>query len=492
MSRSNKPAQHSPFSLAPPFEPEGDTGSFQLGQFEEMYESLFAESLESGEISPQERERLNLAAAALGLDAERVQRLESALMAACEARAEITHAAPEDPSTLADRGPPSHAAPPLSDEKITLPPRARQLSESFDDESPTLARPKQPEEVEPNEAQGLQAPQALFAPPLPSIEDVALLRARYEDRERAGDTDGQWRAAGVLVWRGAATYAERELFERYATSSPVRPTKPLTADAWSTHLVHPEEDRIVGEIFGVIASAALIGRVSAMRRDGTLPRHDAEMLQSPTGSTVSAVRALAWSAATLGMRTPHIFLAPELDTGFEIITTVPPASRVGSRMLSGQSALALAFFSGRHLSWYREEHFVCTLVPSVAYLEDIFLAALTLGAPELPLSPDVRVRANIIAEAMHPCLEAPQIERLRRLVAQFLARGGMANLKKWARAAEWTACRTGLLLSGDIALVCEILKAEPRGGERVRQAELFWTSDQATTLRKQLGIALDG
>ena len=40
--------------------------------------------------------------------------------------------------------------------------------------------------------------------------------------------------------------------------------------------------------------------------------------------------------------------------------------------------------------------------------------------------------------------------QLRRLVARFLARGGRTNLKRWARAAEWTACRTGLLLCGEL------------------------------------------
>jgi hypothetical protein len=191
------------------------------------------------------------------------------------------------------------------------------------------------------------------------------------------------------------------------------------------------------------------------------------------------------------MRTPTIYLAPDLDTGFEIVTAVPPATRLGRRMLQGQSTLKLAFVSGRHLAWYREEHFVCTLVPSVAYLEDIFLAALTLGAPELRLPEDVRARAAIIAGAMRPCLEAPQLARLGALVQRFLARGGPANLKRWARAAEWTACRTGLLLCGDLATAAGAVAPESRGAERVRQMDLFWASDDATQLRRLLGVAVD-
>ena len=80
-----------------------DTGSFLAGTFEQQYEALFAEALEEGEISPEERHRLDLAAAALGLDADRVRRLENALLAAYEGHAAITLVDRADPSGLADR-----------------------------------------------------------------------------------------------------------------------------------------------------------------------------------------------------------------------------------------------------------------------------------------------------------------------------------------------------------------------------------------------------
>ena len=470
------------FELSPAFREEEDTGSVRLGEFEAMYETLFAESLELGEITQEERERLDMAARALGLDAVRVASLEEGLLRACEARAEVTLVDPEDPSTLADRAPPSEAAPPLGedsdddgnddDRDEPLEPATERRSRPvlpLDDEE-TLARPSTPRKAE--------------------SDPDAELHGRFHAAQRKGEIDLQARVAAVLVQRDAATPEQYAIYERHRATAPLRPSRALNSDAWTLHLFHPEEDRICGEIFAVIASAALVGRVSAMRRDGTLPRLDAQKQQDAASSTVSAVRALGWSAATLGLRAPPIYLAPEQDIGFEIITSIPPSSRVGARMLSGQSALALAFACGRHLSWYREEHFVCTLVPSVAYLEDIFLAALRIGVPEISLPKEVVVRADISAHAMRPCLEPPQVERLRRLVARFLARGGVANLKRWARAAEWTACRTGLLLCGDLATASAVLAAEPRGHDRVRQLEVFWASDQVTALRRQLGVEI--
>jgi hypothetical protein len=446
------------FDLLPPFHEESDTGSVRLGTFEAMYERLFAEALEAGEaISEEERERLNLAAAALGLDADRVARLEAALLAACEARADITLVDPEDPSTLADRAPPSEVMP-------SRPPAAAGLYE--DDEVPTQLRKKIGAE--------LREPE---------------LQLRYEDAKRGARLDDQLRIAAVLVQRGAARPEQRTLFERHRSKTPIRPMRALTQEAWQI-LFHPEEDHLTGEIFGVIASAALVGRVSAMRRDGTLPRLDPEGLHDPASTTVSAVRALAWSAAALGMRTPPIFVAPELDTGLDILTAIPPTSRIGARALSGLSAQQLAFACGRHMSWYREEHFVCTLVPSVSYLEDIFLAALLLGDPRIPLQDTSRAKATVIAEAMEPCLEKPQRERLSNLVASFMMRGGATHLKRWARAAEWTSLRAGLLLCGDLEVATHLVRDEARGADRVKHLEEFWASDAAGELRRALGASL--
>jgi hypothetical protein len=452
----------SAFEIAPSLVDGEDTGSVRLGAFERQYESLFAEALAGGEISSEERARLDLAAQALGLDAERVARLEAALLDAWESDAAATLVDPRSTVHASSAVPPAH---------------------SFDDEAPTLARPQRAEGGSRGRGSGKRR---AASPEVPFRE----LHARYDAAEADRAFDDQWRIAEVLVQRGAATRAERSFWAAKRRPGPVRPTHALRADAWMTLLTHPDEDRTTGEIFGVIASAALVGRVSAMRRDGTLPRLDPEKYQNPLTSTVSAVRAIAWAAATLGIRTPPVYVDPNLDAGFEMLTVVPPSTRIGGRVLSGLGSAQLAFHCGRHLSWYREEHFVCTLVPSVAYLETIFYAALLLGAPALALPDDVRERARVFSQAIVPCLEPSQLERLRRLVARFLARGGRTNLKRWTRAAEWTACRTGLLLCGELRIAADALANEPGAETRITQLETFWASDEAGHLRRKLGVAL--
>jgi hypothetical protein len=268
---------------------------------------------------------------------------------------------------------------------------------------------------------------------------------------------------------------------------PVKPKRALTTEAWN-RLVHPDQDRTTGEIFGLIASAALLGRVSAMRRDRTLPQLEAEKKHDPMASTVSAVRAVAWASATLGMRTPPVYVDPTENVSFEFVTAIPPALRIGAPMLSGATTAELAFHAGRHLTWFREEHFVCTLVPSIAHLEEVFLAALSIGAPEIELLPQVRARISLVAEAIRPVLDELRVEKLRQAVARFVANGGRTSLRSWAQAAEWTAIRAGLLLVGDLALASSIVAKEPNGAQRVHELETFWASEDATLLRRALGV----
>jgi hypothetical protein len=451
----------SPFEIAPSLAITEDTGSVRLGPFERLYETLFADALESGEISPEERERLNLAAAALGLDAERVAHLEAALLETWESKAAETLDDPRaalhaEPDTSGDAPPPTAPPPDYGDDAPTV----RRSS-------PRSRRPSAPPEV-------------------PFRE----LYARYEAAAAGGALDDRLRLAEVLVLRGAATPEQLAFWNAHRQPGPIRPVRALTAEAWISHLLHPDEDRTTSEVFGVIASASLLGRVSAMRRDGTLPKLDPESYQNPLTSTIAPVRALAWSAATLGIRTPPTYVVPDHDGGLEIVTVVPPSTRIGARALAGFGPSQLAFACGRHLAWFREEHFICTLVPSVAYLETIFYAALLLGAPALQLPDDVRERAHAFSQAIVPCLEPSQMEKLRRLVARFLARGGRTNLKRWARAAEWTACRTGLLLCGELQTAVDALANEPGGEARITQLETFWASGDAGALRAQLGVAL--
>jgi len=432
-----------------------DTGTIRLGYVEAHYERLVAEALEQGAISATERQRLNAAAEALGLDPERAERLELALRAA--------HASASRDTIVDDE---EHVS-----TSVLEAPRPSLLSLA-DSGGVSVDEPLGPATTVPNAA-------------IPEEE----LHASYALREDDRDLDAQWCVAAVLVHRGQATPEQEAFFTSHRTGTPPRPKRALTPDGWDL-LFDPVQDTLTNEIFALIARPALIARVAAMRADKTLRNLPDSQLQDLSTSTISAVRAIAWASATLGMTAPPIYVDPGLDVALEFVATVPPATRIGSQFLKGQNTLTLAFQAARHISWYREEHYVCTLVPSIEHLSDLFIAAVLLGAPEIKLPPEVRERVSYIAEALRPMMDPQQMQILRGLAQRFLDGGGRTSLADWAKAAASTASRAALLLCGDLETACAIVSSEVHGPERARELEAFWASAQASAARRALGIEI--
>ena len=195
----------------------------------------------------------------------------------------------------------------------------------------------------------------------------------------------------------------------------------------------------------------LVGRVTSLRRDRKLHLPIPTSKQDPAKATITAVRAVPWAAAILGLATPPIYVEKERDSGFASMPGVPPFTVIGKQVLSGRTQLEHAFLVGRHLSWYRQEHYLKTLFSGVPDLEDLFLAALTIGNPGLPITEDMKRRVAPIAHAIQPMLEAPHVDALRGCFLRFVEEGGRTNLQRWSAATEKTACRAGFVLSNDIA-----------------------------------------
>src|SRR5690606_13503713 len=98
------------------------------------------------------------------------------------------------------------------------------------------------------------------------------------------------------------------------------------------------------------------------RRDKQLLKLDPEKRQDPATTTLQSVRCFHWAAQILGMHSPGLFVDPDYEGMVEMVPGVPPVSRIGALALSGRTAAELAFLAGRHLTHYREEHFVKMLV----------------------------------------------------------------------------------------------------------------------------------
>jgi hypothetical protein len=488
------------FAYGEGFERGEVSGNLRLGKLEGYYEELFAEVIEDGVITTEERARLDRMADSLGLDRVRLRKLEQALQAAYEARHHVVVL--EQGDVLPP--PRSFVVPlePATDPRtLALERRVKWLEERVKD----LER--QLEEARANVAVEVDLSGVTAAPTLDDDDpaelarrvrhdprDVATHQALYRSYVKQGDLDRSVCTAHVLGYLGVANDEQRALLERTSTGALIRPTSAVTPEAWTRLLFHPEEEPLVGEIFAVVAPAVLLGRISALRRDKALPKLDPAMKQDPTTSTIQAVRCFSWGATILGMSPPPIYADPDFPGSVEMVPGVPPAARLGQRALSGRTSAELAFLAGRYLAGHREEHFVRMLVPRIPDLEEIFLAALSVGNPGLPLSPQVKQLVLPIAKAIEPILEPAAVDRLRGHFLRFVEEGGRTNLQRWAAAVERTTARAGLLLAGDLKAAHGVLEAEDKAhlSEKMDDLLIFVASDRYAKLRRQIGVAVAG
>jgi hypothetical protein len=324
--------------------------------------------------------------------------------------------------------------------------------------------------------------------------DDETLHAFYRLYEKSGDSDRRWCNAHALVFLGAANESEQAFYAEHKNPALIRPKAALGRDGWTRLLFHPEEEPLTGEIFAVVVGSVLLGRLSALRRDKALPKLDPAKKQDPAVSTIQAVRCFSWAAALFGMQSPALFADPDYPGSVEMVPNIPPVARLGALALSGRSSGELAFLAGRHLAMHREEHFVRLLVPQIKDLEDIYLAALSIGNPGLPLSEKVKQLVVPIAKAIEPILEPMAIDRLRGHFLRLVEEGGRTNLLRWANAVDRTAARAGLLLCDDLKAAHAVLALEDsaRADEKMDDLLGFVMSERYAKLRRQIGIAIGG
>ncbi|HQP37960.1 MAG TPA: hypothetical protein PLI95_22410 [Polyangiaceae bacterium] len=491
------------FEVGAQFEAGEVSGNLQVGKFEAYYEELFAEVIEDGIITAEERSRLDRAAESLGLDRARLRKLELALQAAYEARHQVRIRDLTAP--IEDEDAPRASLQPLepaTDQRtLALERRVKFLEARIADLERELEEAKTQVAVEVDLSDFAATPQRAVPEDDPlelqrrvrhDPRDVEAIRSLFRLFGRKGDIDRRWCMSHALVYLDAATDEERKFFAQYHDPL-IKPKSSLQREGWNRLLFHPEQEVLVGEILAVVVSAVLLGRVSALRRDKALPKLDPTRKQNPAESTLQAVRCFSWAAALLGMQSPALYADPHYAGTVEMVPGIPPASRFGKQALSGRSAPELAFLAGHHLSGYREETFTRQLFSSIPDLEDIFLAALSIGNPGLPLAGQVKARVVPIAKAIEPILEPAAVDRLRGQFLRFVEEGGRTNLQRWANAVDKTASRAGLLLANDLRAAHTMIALEDPSHLEERMDDLleFTTSERYGRLRRQLGVHIE-
>ncbi len=319
----------------------------------------------------------------------------------------------------------------------------------------------------------------------------ALYRLHLQERS----CDQAWCAAAAMAFLEKADAEERRFYEDYKPRGMPAVKGRLNNELWVRSVFHADQDLYVSKLFEMIGPAALQDRVMQLRAQGTFPRPHERFKQDPAKAVVAFVKAFGWAAQVLGVEPPELYLRSDLPGGIVAVPSVPPASVAGNTLLTLEPQ-ELAFICGKHLSYYRGEHYVRTLFTRQAELTIMLLAGVMIAAPDRPMPPGMAAQIRATAQELVKYMEPVQLEALRIVVRRFLDEGAVADIERWKQTVEITACRAGLILCGDLEIAKKIIGSEPllpgdlTPAEKMKELLLYFVSDAYSRVRQALGIAV--
>jgi hypothetical protein len=318
---------------------------------------------------------------------------------------------------------------------------------------------------------------------------VDSYQALYKLYFDARQYDKAWCLASTLVFLKKADAEQTQFFEQYRQKGPIRPSSRLDNERWLKDLAHPEQDLVCSKIFEVLWPAVLSIRGKPDKEAGATPKY----LVDPAASTVTLARTFGFVSQVLAINTPRLFLRQDVAGGLVHLPVFPLASLCGSTLLQGFQPQDLMFVCARHLSDYRGEHYIRTMLPSNSELKTVLMAGLVVAG----LVPANEPAIAQTVQALAPKLQAAQIDALRALGKRFLEAGARTDIKRWLQCVELTACRAGFLIANDLETAGRMITALGPSGpvdlppkEKIKEIVLFSVSEEYFRLRQALGIQL--
>ncbi|HEX4405777.1 MAG TPA: tetratricopeptide repeat protein, partial [Polyangia bacterium] len=311
--------------------------------------------------------------------------------------------------------------------------------------------------------------------------------------------DRAWCVTSALAFLRKADGEEQQFFEQYRPKGFARAKARLTEELWQRNIYHPDEDRYISHVFAAVSQVVAAVRAKE-HKDWGLKRKDKrdvatdQLLFSKVFNYVNQV---------LGVPQPELYLRPESPGELDLANArekaaLTPSFVVGANLLQGRPEKELAYVIGKKLTFMRPDHFVRwpNVVPTVAELKVVFLAALRLVQPNVPVKPDLAQPVGQYYDALRKLMPPQMTEQLGVVVQRFLATKSEADLHKWSNAVDLTATRAGLLVCNDLDVAARLAQSEPvsvgvvEPKEKIRDLIQWSISDEYFTLREHLGLII--
>ena len=322
------------------------------------------------------------------------------------------------------------------------------------------------------------------------VDSYKALRKIYFDTRQY---DKAWCLCATLTFLKKADAEEQQFYEQYRTKGMIRAQARLDNEGWIKELFHQDEDLYIGKIFETILPSVRKFKVQPQKAFGLKKkdRHD------PTTSTIAFAKTFAYVAQVINLPfLPELYLRPDQAMGLNYAITDPPASVVGQLLLSGFTPQDLTFEIGRHLAYYRGEHYIRWVEPTTAGLRILLLSAIKAVNPQFSTPPDPSGVLDQTVATLASSLTPTAREQLSALVRKFIQKTGEADIKTWVNSVEMTACRCGFLLCNDIQSAARMIQNQASSvgdipaKEKIKELVLFSVSEQYFKLRQSLGVTI--
>jgi serine/threonine protein kinase/lipopolysaccharide biosynthesis regulator YciM len=320
-------------------------------------------------------------------------------------------------------------------------------------------------------------------------ESYKLLRRLYTEAKKG---DAAWCLCQALTVLKLAEPDEERFYRRHRADNAAPAQAVLDADDW-TRLAHEDLDPLVTRIFALIQPTIIRTRTQSLEAIGYDVRYAIDLSQHPYPVT----QTLFYAHGVLGMSAPPVFQNPNDPGGLGFLHAQTPGIVLGQASFDAQvSTQALAFVAGRHLTYFRPGYYVRHLVPTGTGLKAWLFAAIKLSAPQFPIAPDLEGQVDDAMQQMTADFQGVQRELLASQVSKLLQSGTTIDLKKWVASIDLTADRAGFLLSHDLQIATDVMRATDEAAsvpsqDRMKEVILFSVSEEYFDLRQKLSIAID-
>ncbi len=321
-------------------------------------------------------------------------------------------------------------------------------------------------------------------------------RSLYKLALKMHDYDRAWCMCSALSFLRKADEEEQRFFEDYRPRGMIQVKSRLDNEQWVKNLFHKDENIFIGKIFEMVTPAAIVAKTQALAKAKQLPALDRRFKQDPATSTVTFAKTFGWAAQVLGIQLPELYVRNDVPGALLAVPSRPPASVAGQSVLTGYTPQELTFIVGKHLSYYRGEHYIKNLFPTLGELKVVMFSAIKIVQPDFAVPPEMAQAVTTTASELVKYMQPVERDSLRLVVQKFIEDGAKADLKRWMQAVDISAARAGLLLCADLEIAKKIIAAEPQlpgdlsPPEKLKELIVFSVSEQYLALRKALGIAI--